>query len=275
MTPKKIKPTTPSQRQTILFPKPTKNRLIYRKSRSLRHGFQRAHGRNHQGRITVRHRGGGHKRLYRSVLFHRPQLIGEVCQIDYDPNRSAHLALIQTPSGSYHYILAPEGLQKGAAIHSGPEAAFQMGNALPLRQIPIGSLIHNLSLRPHQGGRFVRSAGTSAQLIQKTSKMAQIRLNSGEQRLISLDCYASLGVVSNGSHHKRQLGKAGRSRWLNHRPHVRGVAQNPVDHPHGGGEGKTSGGRPSVTPWGRLTKGPKTRSKSKSNPFILQFRTKP
>ena len=234
------------------------------KDRELIKGFKRANGRNNKGRITVRHRGGGHKRLYRKISFNRSKNIkGNVIEILYDPNRSANIAHIKNDSES-NFILATENLKLNQYIESGINVELKTGNALPLKNIPIGSLINNISLNPNSDGKLIRSAGTSAQLIQKiNNKYAKIRLNSGELKLILLSCYATLGVISNLNHNKIKLGKAGRSRWLNRRPKVRGVAKNPVDHPHGGGEGKTSGGRPSVSPQGKITKGKPTRNKKK------------
>nr|YP_010394015.1 ribosomal protein L2 [Hyaloperonospora arabidopsidis]DAZ88023.1 TPA_asm: ribosomal protein L2 [Hyaloperonospora arabidopsidis] len=267
MIEKKINPITPSQRQTFLLKKDNLNRIF--KIKSLTKGFQRANGRNNQGKITVRSRGGGHKRLYRIISFNRSKnLEGYVVKILYDPNRSANVAYIKNNFQSY-LILAPEGLQINQYIKSSANSELKVGNALPLQNIPIGSLIHNISLYPQSRGKLIRSAGTSAQLIQKiNNKYAKIRLNSGELKLILLTCYATLGIVSNINHKKIKLGKAGRSRWLNKRPVVRGVAKNPVDHPHGGGEGKTSGGRPSVTPQGKITKGKPTRKKNKKKLII-------
>jgi len=267
MTEKKINPITPSQRQTILLKKNELSKTF--KIKKLTKGFQRANGRNNQGKITVRHRGGGHKRLYRIISFNRSKNIeGFVEKILYDPNRSANIALIKNNSEE-KFILAPEGIKLKQYIQSSPDAELKVGNALPLKNIPIGSLIHNISLHPNGHGKLIRSAGTSAQLIQKiNNKYAKIRLSSGELKFILLSCYATLGIVSNINHNKIKLGKAGRSRWLNRRPVVRGVAKNPVDHPHGGGEGKTSGGRPSVTPQGRITKGQPTRKKKKK--LIIQ-----
>jgi large subunit ribosomal protein L2 len=267
MIEKKINPITPSQRQTFLLKKNNLTQIF--KIKSLTKGFQRANGKNNQGRITVRHRGGGHKRLYRLINFNRTKNIeGYVIKILYDPNRSANIAYIKNDFQSY-LILAPEGLKINQYIKSSPNAELKIGNALPLQNIPIGSLIHNISLYPQSRGKLIRSAGTSAQLIQKiNNKYARIRLNSGELKLILLTCYATLGIVSNINHKKIKLGKAGRSRWLNRRPSVRGVAKNPVDHPHGGGEGKTSGGRPSVTPQGKITKGKPTRKKKKKKLII-------
>lgn len=228
-------------------------------------GFQRAHGRNNQGKITVRYKGGGHKRVYRNITFNRTnQMVqGVVRKIMYDPNRSALIASIQNESRT-HLILCPQGLSMQDYVESSEHAPLKIGNALPLRNIPIGSFIHNISLHAHGRGQLIRSAGTSAQLLQKMKDTyAKIRLSSGEVKQILLSCYATLGVVSNMNHKKINVGKAGRSRWLNRRPHVRGVAKNPIDHPHGGGEGKTSGGRPSVTPKGIITKGKPTRNKKK------------
>jgi large subunit ribosomal protein L2 len=274
MIQKKIKPITPSQRQTILFK--NKNLANNFKIKKLTKGFQRSNGKNNQGKITVRYRGGGHKRLYRFISFNRKDVNGFVSKFLYDPNRSANIAYIKNlKENKDFYILAPEGLSLNDYIESSNNANLKVGNALPLRNIPIGSLIHNISLYPNNKGVLTRSAGCSAQLIQKINdKYAKIRLSSGEQRLILLDCYATLGTVSNINHKKIKLGKAGRSRWLNKRPSVRGVAKNPVDHPHGGGEGKTSGGRPSVTPQGKITKGKPTRKKKKNNKLIIQRRNK-
>lgn len=263
MEEKKINPITPSQRQTFLLKKETLNRVF--KIKSLTSGFQRANGRNHKGRITVRHRGGGHKRLYRKISFDRfnNNIEGFVKKILYDPNRSANIAYLEKNDNDY-FIVAPSGLKINQYVRSSPTADIKLGNALPLNNIPIGSLIHNISLNPQSKSKLVRSAGTSAQLLQKIdNKYAKIRLSSGKVKLVLLTCYATLGIVSNINHKMIKLGKAGRSRWLNNRPSVRGVAKNPVDHPHGGGEGKTSGGRPSVTPWGKITKGKPTRSKKK------------
>lgn len=267
MIEKKINPITPSQRQTLLLKKNNLTRIF--KIKSLTKGFKRANGKNNQGKITIKSRGGGHKRLYRKINFNRSKnLEGSVVKILYDPNRSANIAYIKNSLYS-DLILAPEGLQINQYIKSSSEADLKVGNALPLQNIPIGSLIHNISLYPQARGKLIRSAGTSAQLIQKiNNKYAKIRLNSGELKLILLTCYATLGTVSNIHHKKIKLGKAGRSRWLNKRPSVRGVAKNPVDHPHGGGEGKTSGGRPSVTPKGKITKGKPTRKKNKKKLII-------
>jgi large subunit ribosomal protein L2 len=272
MIEKKINPITPSQRQTLLLKKNNLSKTF--KIKKLTIGFKRSNGRNNQGKITVRHRGGGHKRLYRKISFNRSKNIeGYVSKIIYDPNRSANIAYIkqnlEKNELKEYFILAPEGLKLNQYIKSSLDAELKIGNSLPLSEIPIGSLIHNISLKPKGKGQLIRSAGTSAQLIQKVNnKYAKIRLRSGELKLILLSCFATLGTVSNINHKKIKIGKAGRSRWLNKRPVVRGVAKNPVDHPHGGGEGKTSGGRPSVTPQGRITKGQPTRKKSKKKLII-------
>lgn len=258
---KSLKPTTPSQRHRLLIKKNNISKKNY--FPKLIKGFKRAYGKNNQGKITAKHRGGGHKRLYRLITLKREFITGSVTSIEYDPNRSCYIAGIQNENKSY-YILAPEGLQPGDHIDSGPKAPITIGNALPLFAIPIGSYIHNISLQPNGIGKLIRSAGTSAQLLQKTKDgQAIIRLASGQQYKISLNVYASLGVLSNLSNKFKKLGKAGCSRWLNKRPSVRGVAKNPVDHPHGGGEGKTSGGRPSVSFKGRITKGKPTVKKKK------------
>jgi large subunit ribosomal protein L2 len=229
-------------------------------------------GRNNQGRLTAFRKGGGHKRKYRQITFKRNNLNGVVEAIEHDPNRSAFIARLKTDYGNWAYILAPQDLQIGQRIESGERAPIEVGNALPLRKIPIGSTIHNIELEPGRGGQFLRAAGAFGQLVEKMQdrKLVRIKLISGEQRLIHEDALATLGVISNIDNKNQKLGKAGRNRWLGKRPVVRGVAMNPVDHPHGGGEGKTSGGRHPVTPWGRLTKGPKTRRTKRPNPFRLQ-----
>lgn len=272
---KKINPITPSQRHTILLKKQNFQKIksindnehkLKLEIKKLIKGFKRANGRNHTGKITVRSKGGGHKRLYRKISFNRSKgLSGYVKKILYDPNRSANIAFLENNSTTNSLILAPQNLQLNQWIESSENAPLTIGNSLPLRNIPIGTIINNISLQPNGDGKLNRSAGTSAQLLQKIdNKYAKIRLSSGELKLVLLSCYATLGVVSNINFKKIKLGKAGRSRWLNRRPTVRGVAKNPVDHPHGGGEGKTSGGRPSVSPQGRITKGkPTSKSKKK------------
>ena len=270
---RQVKPTTSSQRQLIQINYGKLSKV--KPERSLLKGLSNSGGRNHQGRLTSFKKGGGHKRRYRLVDFKRSSFSeATVASIEYDPNRSAFIAKVLDTSGSYHYILAPLDLKVGVIVESGPDVPVNIGNALPLRNIPVGTMIHNIELKPGHGGQYARSAGTFGVLIQKTEdgKYAQIRLKSKEQRLVPLDCMATIGIVSNLDHGSISLAKAGRSRWLRRRPTVRGVAMNPVDHPHGGGEGKTSGGRPSVSPWGKLTKGPKTRSPRKNSDLILQKR---
>jgi len=233
-------------------------------------------GRNHFGRVTARHQGGGHKQKYRIIDFRRDKrgIPAKVATIEYDPNRSARIALLHYLDGEKRYILAPVDLKVGDMVLSGPEADIKPGNSLPLRAIPLGTIIHNIELKIGKGAQLARSAGTFAQLMSKEGKYSQIKLPSGEVRLILQDCYATIGQVGNVDHENVSLGKAGRSRWLGKRPKVRGVAMNPVDHPHGGGEGRTSGGRHPVTPWGVPTKGYKTRTNKTSDRFIVKKRTK-
>jgi large subunit ribosomal protein L2 len=233
-------------------------------------------GRNSFGRITSRHVGGGHKQKYRIIDFRREKtsIPAKVASIEYDPNRSARIALLHYVDGEKRYILAPLNLKVGDTVISGPEADIKPGNALPLRAIPLGTIIHNIELKIGKGAQLARSAGTFAQLMSKEGKYSQIKLPSGEVRLILQDCYATIGQVGNLDHENVNIGKAGRSRWLGKRPKVRGVAMNPVDHPHGGGEGRTSGGRHPVTPWGIPTKGYKTRTNKTSDRFIVKKRSK-
>ncbi len=233
-------------------------------------------GRNSFGRITSRHIGGGHKQKYRIIDFRREKtsIPAKVASIEYDPNRSARIALLHYVDGEKRYILAPLNLKVGDTVISGPEADIKPGNALPLRAIPLGTIIHNIELKIGKGAQLARSAGTFAQLMSKEGKYSQIKLPSGEVRLILQDCYATIGQVGNLDHENVNIGKAGRSRWLGKRPKVRGVAMNPVDHPHGGGEGRTSGGRHPVTPWGIPTKGYKTRTNKTSDRFIVKKRSK-
>jgi large subunit ribosomal protein L2 len=223
-------------------------------------------GRNNNGRITVRHQGGGHKQRYRIVDFKRNKdgIPGEVERLEYDPNRSAHIALIKYADGERRYILAPKGLRAGARVISGEDAPIKPGNSLALRAIPVGTTIHNIEMKPGKGGQLARSAGAYATL----------RLRSGEMRKIHIDCRATVGEVGHGEHNLRKLGKAGAKRWRGVRPTVRGVAMNPVDHPHGGGEGRTSGGRHPVSPWGTPTKGAKTRSNKRTDNMIVRRRNK-
>ena len=242
--------------------------------KSLTEGLSRTAGRNNKGRITARHRGGGHKRAYRKVDFKRRafDVPSKVERIEYDPNRSAFIALIKYETGELSYILAPQRLREGDEVISSTKADIKPGNALPLENIPIGTIIHNIEMKQGKGGQLARSAGAYAQLIGRDGDYAIIRLKSSEQRLIHMRCMASIGAVSNPDHGNQKLAKAGRVRWRGFRPKVRGVAMNPVDHPHGGGEGKTSGGRHPVTPWGKSTKGKRTRSNKSTSKYILRTR---
>ena len=244
--------------------------------KSLLEPLRKRAGRNNQGRITVRHRGGGHKRRYRIIDFKRDKdgVPGRVASIEYDPNRTSRIALIHYRDGEKRYILAPRGLKVGDEIMSGPDADIKVGNALPLENIPVGTVIHNIELKPGKGGQLVRAAGTQAQLLGKEDKYAIIRLASGEIRRVLKQCRATVGAVGNEDHELINLGKAGRARWLGRRPTVRGSVMNPVDHPHGGGEGKAPIGRPSpVTPWGKPTLGYKTRKKNNpSDKYIIKRR---
>jgi large subunit ribosomal protein L2 len=273
MTLKFFKPKTPGTRFkiTLNYKKLSKNKI----EKYLLGVVHKKGGRNNLGRITVQHQGGGLKNRYRKILFKRFDFLGTVISFEYDPNRTAFLAKIFcTPKNNYTYILAPKGLNIGDTIESGVNISnFNVGSTTILRNIPIGSLIHNIEIKPNRGGQLVRSAGSFAQLIEKISnKYARIRLRSGEQRLINLNCYASLGILDNSDHNLIRIGKAGKNRWLGIRPTVRGVAKNPVDHPHGGGQGKTSGGRPSVTPKGLPTKGQPTRKKPYSSCILISSR---
>jgi len=242
--------------------------------KSLLAPLKKSGGRNNTGRITCRHRGGGHKRNYRIIDFKRNKtdVPAKVAAIEYDPNRSARIALLHYRDGEKRYILAPLGLKVGDTVVSGETAAIQAGNCLPLKNIPLGMMIHNIELKIGKGGQLVRSAGGYAQLVAKEANYAQIRLPSGEVRMIRLECKATLGQIGNTEHENISLGKAGRLRWLGRRPKVRGVAMNPVDHPMGGGEGKSSGGRHPCSPWGLLSKGKKTRRKKKSDALIIKRR---
>ena len=237
---------------------------------------QRISGRNNQGELTIWRRGGGHKRQYRVIDFKRDKtgVPARVATVEYDPNRSAFISLLHYADGDKRYILYPAGLKVGDKVVSGPEADIVVGNALPLRNIPAGTVIHNLELRLGKGGQLVRSAGGSAQLLSKESDYALVRLPSGEVRRVHVDCMASIGQVGNVDHENVAIGKAGRRRWMGIRPTVRGVAKNPVDHPHGGGEGRTSGGRHPVTPFGQPTRGFKTRNNKQTDRFIVKRREK-
>ena len=233
-------------------------------------------GRNNNGRITVRHVGGGHKQRYRVIDFRRNKdgIPATVERLEYDPNRTAYIALVCYADGERRYIVAPKGLKTGDVIHSGDAAPIKTGNTLPLRNVPLGSVVHCVELKPAKGAQIARSAGTSVQLVAREGAYATLRLRSGEMRKVPADCRATLGEVSNSEHNLRSLGKAGAKRWRGVRPTVRGVAMNPVDHPHGGGEGRTSGGRHPVSPWGTPTKGYKTRSNKRTDNMIVRRRNK-
>jgi large subunit ribosomal protein L2 len=269
---KNHKPTSPGRR----FQKYSTFEEITRTSpeKTLLRPLKKTGGRNVYGRMTVRHRGGGHKRLYRIIDFKRDKdgIPAHVASIEYDPNRSANIALLHYRDGEKRYILAPLGLKVGDRVISGSEADIRTGNTVVLRDIPLGTQIHNIELNVGHGGQMARGAGSYAQLMAKEGKFAQVKLPSGEVRMVPLDCRATIGQVGNLGHESISLGKAGRSRWKGKRPHVRGVAMNPVDHPHGGGEGKSSGGRHPVTPWGVPTKGFKTRVKKASDKLIVKKR---
>ncbi|MWY23330.1 50S ribosomal protein L2 [Francisella tularensis] len=269
---KKAKPTSPGRRHVVSVKntelhtgKPFKGLVEVKKSKA---------GRNNTGRITVRHQGGGHKQHYRIVDFKRNKddITAKVERIEYDPNRSANIALVLYADGERRYIVAPKGLKKDMSVISGEKVDIAVGNCMPLRNIPLGTVIHNIEMKPKKGAQMIRSAGTFAQLVGKDNAYAIIRLRSGEMRRVLLDCRAVIGIVSNSEHNLKSLGKAGAKRWRGIRPTVRGVAMNPVDHPHGGGEGRTSGGRHPVTPWGIPTKGYKTRRNKRSNKLIVQKR---
>jgi large subunit ribosomal protein L2 len=270
----KAKPTSAGRRHVVQVTNPDLHKgaphapLLEKNSKS--------GGRNNNGRITVRHIGGGHKQHYRLIDFKRNKdgIPAKVERLEYDPNRSANIALVLYADGERRYILAPKGMKAGDKIISGEHAPIKIGNSMPLRSMPVGSVVHNVELKPGKGGQLARSAGTSIQLVAREGAYATLRLRSGEMRKVLSDCRATLGEVSNSEHSLRQLGKAGASRWRGVRPTVRGVAMNPVDHPHGGGEGRTSGGRHPVTPWGVPTKGYKTRKNKRTDKFIVRRRSK-
>ena len=274
MTLKTLKPTTPGQRGTVLV---SKSHLWKGDSfKPLTTSYKSTGGRNNQGRITSRRMGGGVKRNYRIIDFKRNKfdVYAEVIRIEYDPNRSAFICLLKYEDGIFKYILSPQKIKVGDKLISSDNATIKEGNCLPLKYIPVGTSIHNIELKPGAGGQLVRSAGSSAQIISKEDLFVQLKLVSGEIRLVNKNCLATIGIVSNPDNKNIKLGKAGRKRYLGFRPKVRGVVMNPVDHPHGGGEGRTSGGRHPVTPWGQSTKGKKTRSNKKTNVFILKRRKK-
>jgi large subunit ribosomal protein L2 len=272
---KKFKPITPTLRYRTVsdFSDVTKKAP----EKKLLDTLTKSGGRNNNGRITMRRRGGGHKRRYRIIDFKRQKLEvpSKVAAIEYDPNRSARIALLHYVDGEKRYILAPNDLKVGDAVVAGPGADIKPGNALPLEKVPLGSMVHNIEMTPGCGGQLARSAGSYAQLMAKEGKMATLRLPSGEMRMVRIECYATIGQVGNLDHENVVWGKAGKTRWMGRRPKVRGVAMNPVDHPLGGGEGKSSGGRHPVTPWGKPTKGHKTRKKHKpSDKYIVRRRQK-
>ena len=269
---RKFNPTSPGRRfmTTLTFDEITRSSP----EKSLTEPLRRTGGRTNRGRISIWFRGGGHKRRYRVVDFRRDKrdVPAKVAAIEYDPNRSARLALLHYVDGEKRYILWPEGLAVGATVVAGEGADILPGNCLPLKMIPAGTMIHNVELRPGKGGQMVRSAGGAAQLVGKEGDYAQVKLPSGEVRMVAAECHATIGQIGNIDHKNVSGGKAGRTRWLGRRPHNRGVSMNPVDHPHGGGEGKTSGGRHPVTPWGKPTKGYKTRRNKRTQPFIVKRR---
>ena len=269
---KSYKPNTPGQRGLVLVSR--ESLWSGKPEKTLTVGLSKSGGRNNKGRVTSRRRGGGHKRLYRLIDFKRNHLEvpAKVERIEYDPNRSAFIALLSYDDGKKSYILAPQRLAVGDTVVSSAEADIKPGNALPLANIPVGTIIHNVELKPGKGGQIARSAGTYVQLVGRDQSYSILRLNSGEQRMTRSECMATIGAVSNPDNKNIKLAKAGRSRWLGKRPSVRGVAMNPVDHPHGGGEGKTSGGRHPVTPWGKPTKGKKTRTNKVTDRLILRSR---
>ena len=270
----KFKPNTPGQRGTVLVSK--KHLSKEAPFKSLTKPMSSSGGRNNQGRITSRRKGGGVKRKYREIDFKRNKfdINAEVIRNEYDPNRSSFISLIKYEDGEFRYILSPKNISVGDKVSSGMTVEIKDGNCLPLKNIPIGTYVHNIELKPGAGGQLVRSAGTSAQIVSKEDLYVQLKLVSGEIRLVNKNCLATIGTVSNSDNKNIKLGKAGRKRYLGFRPKVRGVVMNPVDHPHGGGEGRTSGGRHPVTPWGKPTKGKKTRTNKKTSVFILKRRKK-
>ena len=269
---KSFKPTTPGQRQLVIIDRSElwKGPPV----KELTEGKREQGGRNNAGRITVRHRGGGHKRRFRIVDFKRAKrdMPAEVVRLEYDPNRSGFIALVKYEDGELSYILAPQRLKAGDKIVAGERVDVKPGNAMPMRNIPVGTIIHNVELKAGKGGQLARSAGTYVQLVGRDAGYALLRLSSGEVRRVRGECLATIGAVSNPDEQNIVIGKAGRSRWLGKRPSVRGVAMNPIDHPHGGGEGRTSGGRHPVTPWGKGTKGTKTRHNKATDRYILRRR---
>jgi large subunit ribosomal protein L2 len=270
---KNYNPVTPSMRQLVLV---DRSELYKGKPvKTLTEGKNQAGGRNNLGRVTVRFRGGGHKKSYRIVDFKRREKLGmpaAIERLEYDPNRSAFIALVKYTDGTLSYILAPQRIAVGDTVVSGETVDIKPGNAMPVANIPVGTIVHNVELKVGKGGQIARSAGTYAQIVGRDQGYVIVRLNSGEQRLVAGQCFATIGAVSNPDHMNESYGKAGRMRWKGFRPHNRGVAMNPIDHPHGGGEGRTSGGRHPVTPWGKPTKGKKTRSNKRTDKFIVSSR---
>jgi large subunit ribosomal protein L2 len=269
---KTFKPTTPGQRQLVLV-----DRSELHKGgpvKTLTEGLRSKGGRNNYGRITVRWRGGGHKRTYLIIDFRRRKfdMTATVERLEYDPNRTAFIALIRYEDGEQAYILAPQRLQAGDKVVSGERTDIKPGNAMQLKNVPVGTIVHNVELKPGRGGQMARAAGTYVQLVGRDAGLALLRMASGEVRMVRTECMATIGAVSNPDQQNISIGKAGRNRWLGKKPSVRGVAMNPVDHPHGGGEGRTSGGRHPVTPWGKSTKGKKTRHNKKTDGMILRRR---
>lgn len=269
---KAYKPTTPGQRGLVLVDRSD----LYKGKpvKGLTEGLSKSGGRNNKGRITARRRGGGHKRTYRMIDFKRQKwdVAGTIERIEYDPNRTAFIALIKYDDGEQAYILAPQRISVGDKVIAGEKVDIKPGNAMPLENMPIGTIVHNVEIKARKGGQIARSAGTYVQLVGRDRGLALLRLSSGEQRAVRAECIATVGAVSNPDNKNTKLAKAGRSRWLGRRPSVRGVAMNPVDHPHGGGEGRTSGGRHPVTPWGKPTKGKRTRSNKATDKLILRSR---
>ena len=272
---KSYNPITPGTRQLVLVDRSP----LYKGKpvKTLTEGKSHSGGRNNNGRITVRFRGGGHKQSYRLVDFKRRENLGEAAtveRLEYDPNRTAFIALIKFADGKLSYILAPQRLAVGDSVVAAEQADIKPGNAMPLANMPIGTIVHNIETKIGKGGSIARSAGAYAQIVGRDHGYVIVRLNSGEQRLVHGQCFASVGAVSNPDHMNTNMGKAGRRRWLGQRPHNRGVTMNPIDHPHGGGEGRTSGGRHPVTPWGKPTKGKKTRANKRTDAFIVTSRHK-
>ena len=271
---KTFKPTTPSQRQLVIVDRSElwKGEPV----KALTEGLRKKGGRNNTGRITLRHRGGGAKRRYRVVDFKRGKsdVVATVERLEYDPNRTAFIALIKYDDGEQSYILAPQRLKAGDKVVAGEKVDVKPGNAMPMKNMPVGTIIHNIEMKPGKGGQMARAAGTYAQLVGRDAGYALLRLSSGEVRMVRADCRATVGAVSNPDQQNIVIAKAGRNRWLGHRPTVRGVAMNPIDHPHGGGEGRTSGGRHPVTPWGKPTKGKKTRHNKATDRYIVRRRNK-